>query len=161
MPKIDDPGTNSTSKCSATTDVHTPNTSDANRSPNSTGGKKIRSSQHASATNVSSEKREPLPHFLVNELHQFSFRIAGETFQADDTEHMDAWKAFVNQYAVVSDAVDWEDLEERARFLSMLYEYYEGRADPFPLQGSLSVKIYEKDNFFSAGNPPEKPPDVA
>ena len=139
-------GTNFQGKCSDTTAANTPNTLGEQARPKKRSGGRTPSKRRASATNVSSVKREPLPRYLPSELHRLTFTAGENRYQADDTEHTFAWKQFIADYANVTGDVDWEDLEERAHFLNMLYEFCEAQGIPFPLEDSRSENINEKLN---------------
>lgn len=144
MPEMPEPGTNLTSKCSATTEESIQNTSGEKAKPNSKSGKRTRSRQQESGMNVSSVKHEPLPRYLPSELNRLTFKVGDNAYQADDTEHTFLWMKFISDYADVTGKVDWEDLEERAHFLNMLYEFCEAQGMPFPLEEAKTENIIEK-----------------
>jgi hypothetical protein len=100
--------------------------------------------------NVSKEKSEgPPPRILANELSLWTFKLGETRYQADDTEHMFAWVDFVGKWANVKKSIDWEDLEERAYFLNMLYVWCEKNLTPFPLEKTLN---FSEDNTASEAN---------
>lgn len=137
MPEITEFGTNLTSKCADTTDENTLSTLEEPTKPSRKQGRTTRSKRAVSDTNVSKEtSKEPPPHFLANELATLTFTVGGFTCPADDTSlsGMFRWAVFVHEYADMKSDPDWEDLEERARFLNMLYEWCEQQSIPFPLQ---------------------------
>lgn len=146
MPETPESGTSSTNKCSATTDASMLNTSDVIARPNSKSAKTTRSKRPVSDMNVSSARREPLPRYLSSELCRLTFKLDGKTYQADETEQTFAWTTFIANYADVTGAIDWEDLEERAHFLNMLYEFCEAQGIPFPFEDSEAENGNERFN---------------
>lgn len=139
MQKIPDSGTNSTTKCTDTTEESIQSTLEETTKRRGKGGKQTQSRHRGSDTSGSREKSEgPPPRILANELSQWTY-LHGETrYQADDTEHMFAWLAFVSEWANVKKPLDWEDLEERSHFLNMLYVWCEKQSMPFPLEKTLN-----------------------
>ena len=133
MAETPEPGTDSTDKCSAIIDVSILSTSDEHRKQNRIPGKKTGTKRAGSGTSVSSVKRDPPPRFLVNELSRLTFRIGESAYQADDTDHTSELCQFVAEYANVSAAIDWADLEERTHFLNMLYVHCSSKGKGFPL----------------------------
>jgi hypothetical protein len=133
MAEMQEPGTNLTNKCNDTTDANILSTSQETPKPNNRQGQQIRSRRHVSGTNVSSAKPDPLPKYLVTDLHRLTFKVGEKTYQADDTEHTFAWTRFISDHANIKGSVDWDDLEERAHFLNMLYAHHEALGKPFPL----------------------------
>ncbi len=59
---------------------------------------------------------------------------------------MFAWMYLVSKWANIKGSVDWEDLEERAHFLNMLYAWCEKNNMPFPLE-ETPENINEPLNF--------------
>jgi hypothetical protein len=143
MPETPEAGTSLTNKCSDTTEESIQNTSGATPKQSRKRGKRTRSKQHESDTNVSSVQHEPLPRYLPSELSRLTFNVGESRYRADDTEHTFLWMKFVADYADVTGAVDWDDLEERAHFLNMLYEFCEREGMPFPLEDSPPEKLIE------------------
>lgn len=141
MQETPDNGTNSTSKCNATTGENIPNTLGGTQRQSKRQEQTTKSSQHVSGMNVSSVRPEPLPRYLPSELSRLTFKVGENRYQADDTEHTFAWIQFISGYAKLKGDIDWDDLEERAYFLNMLYEFCERKGKPFPLEDS------EPENF--------------
>lgn len=148
MPEITDSGTSLTNKCSDTIEENILNTSVVGTAkPNSPGGKRTRPKPPVSDTSDFSERsKEPPPRFLFSELDQLTFKVGEARYNADDTEHTSLWIAFIADYADVTGSVDWEDLEERAHFLNMLYVHCEEQGIPFPLETIAPEKVTKKIN---------------
>lgn len=137
-------GTDSTDKCSAIIDVSILSTSDEHQKRKTTGSAKTGSKRAGSGTNVSSARRDPLPHFLVTELSRLSFQIGESVYQADDTTHTDEWVQFISEHANIPPGIDWSDLEDRVHFLNMLYSHCAAKGSPFPLTVQDEEKFNEK-----------------
>lgn len=133
MQETPESGIDSTDKCSAIIDVSILSTSDERQKLKATKEKRTSSKRAGSGTNDSNAKRDPLPRFLVTDLSQLTFQSGENTYQADDTEHTQAWAQFVSQHANVPSTIDWDDLEERAHFLNTLYAYCSSKGKTFPL----------------------------
>ncbi len=144
MPEIPEPGTSSTNKCNATTGENTPPISGGTPKPNSSKGKKIRSNQRASGTNVSSARLDPPPRYLITDLNRLTFKRGETAYQADDTEHTSEWIAYISEFANLKPGIDWDDLEERAYFLNLLYVFCEQKATLFPFEENLTEKFNER-----------------
>jgi hypothetical protein len=135
MQEITDSGASSTPKCSDTTEESIKSTLSETTKKRGNSGTRTKSKRHASGMSDSKEKSEgPPPRILVNELNRWTFRYGETKYQADDTEHMFAWMYFVGKWANIKGKVDWEDLEERAHFLNMLYVWCEKNNEVFPLE---------------------------
>lgn len=133
MQEMSDCGSSLTPKCNVITNVTTPSILAEKPKQNSKQERKIHKKPYEFDMNVSNVKHDPLPRFLVTELHQWSFQIDGQIYPSD-TDNVAMWQRFVAEHANVSEDLDWEDLEERAHFLNMLYEHCESRSLVFPLQ---------------------------
>jgi hypothetical protein len=143
MPETTDSGTGLTSKCSDTTEGNIQNTSVVETAkPSSQSERKTRSKPPVSGTSDFRERsKEPPPRFLFSELDQLTFKVDETRYKADDTEHTPMWIKFISDYADVPDSIDWDDLEERADFLNLLYVYCEEREIPFPLESKTEESL--------------------
>jgi len=148
MSEIIDSGTGLTSKCSDTIEGNIQSISAVEiAKPNKPNERKTRSKRPVSDTSDFSERsKEPPPRFLFSELDQLTFTVDETPYKADDTEHTLQWVKFISNYADVTNPIDWEDLEERADFLNLLYVYCEERDIPFPLESEIGKNVSEKLN---------------